>query len=92
MPKRQLTIEQARTIAKEVAEIRVKWGRMGVGPYSIADLSEVITVLYSVVAVGEKQTQDELVRLRRQLAAANARVARLSKRAGIDPVERSIDD
>jgi hypothetical protein len=75
-----MTLDQALAVAKQVAHTRLKWGKQGIAPYTVHQLCDCIALLQTAGAEVEAAHQDELTLLRRQLAAANARVAGLSKK------------
>ncbi len=78
-----MNIEKAREIVESVVEGRKRWGQMfGMGEYSKGQLLDALICF--VEADQEKEAlvpKEELTLARRQLTAANARYARLEKRA-----------
>lgn len=75
-----MSIKNAIALAQSIAAKRLKFGKLGRGTYTQDELQDAVVVLY-----GEYQKYaesgidpEEVTKLRRQLAAANARVARLS--------------
>jgi len=72
------TLEQAIAVITDIVATRKKWGRL-------ADTKQVHdTLVDAVVFLDENQliatiSSEEVTTLRRQLAAANARVAKLAK-------------
>lgn len=79
-----MKLERALQIADESARLRTKYGKMAAGAlqakYRNDEIEDALVTLAD--AVNDRVdgvTMEEVTKLRRQLAAANARVARLSK-------------
>lgn len=74
-------IEKAYSLAKSIAAKQAKFGKLGRGSYTQDELQDAVSALYEKLnAVIQEYsgglTAEEATKLRRQLAAANARVAK----------------
>lgn len=70
---------RARTIVAEIVAGRKRWGRQMSTPYTLDTLYDALVALYEEGMILDDETKEELTKLRRQLAAANARVAKVNK-------------
>ena len=80
----KISLERALAIADEAARLRNKYGKLGAGALQTKYRPDeveaaLVTLADAVNSRVDAVTMDEVTKLRRQLAAANARVARLSK-------------
>lgn len=67
--------------AQKIRNRQQKWGKIGAASQDVAVLEEIIVKLLEVVESYEGGlNKEESTKLRRQLAAANARVARVAAR------------
>lgn len=83
MSRYQMNAEKALAILNEAADARLRWGKQASIPYSMQQIMEAIELVKAEGWLGKPQINDEdVTKLKRQLAAANARVARLSKNGG----------
>lgn len=76
--KDSMTYEQALALVKNTAGAVERWGKQANPPYSQNQMMAAIAVLAGKVDI-EGPTKEELTKVRRQLAACEARVAKLSK-------------
>ncbi len=70
-------------IEKKIADfkrVNVQYGKMASGKYGVNDLEEMLVYVLELLSAEEEISNEELTTLRRQLAAANARVAKLAKK------------
>jgi hypothetical protein len=74
-----MTVEEALAIAESADRAVSKWGKQAVIPHRLDELLAALRVLSRTEAVNPPG-RAEITKLKRQLAAAEARVARLSKR------------
>lgn len=78
-----LTPERAADIVSHVVSQRLRWGKQYDGSDILrADLLEALVIIAQSENAVEAELREELTRVRRQLAAANAREAKLKKSAG----------
>jgi hypothetical protein len=76
--KNSMTVEQAMQLVKNTATAVERWGKQANPPYSVNQMMAAIAVLAGKVDL-EGPTKEELTKVKRQLAACEARVAKLSK-------------
>lgn len=80
-----MTPEKAADIVSHVVANRLRWGKQYDGSDILrSDLLDALVVIAQNGNNAEGELREELTRLRRQLAAANAREAKLKKAAGGD--------
>lgn len=72
-----MTLEKARSLVKDVAFARRRWGRQTSPPYTVTQLMEALELLDDA-GVLDVDTA-EVTRLKRQLGAAKSREMRLRK-------------
>lgn len=73
-----LTAVQA---AEQIRARHRKWGKMGASNEGVGELEGIVVVLLEIIEqYKDGLTKEEATKLRRQLAAANARVARQAGR------------
>lgn len=86
-----MSAEKALSILNEAADARLRWGKQASIPYSMTQVMEAIELVKAEGWLGKPQiTEEDVTKLRRQLAAANARVSRLAKRS--DTTESDSDE
>lgn len=78
-----MKLEQAQSIAKELAKQYHRWGKQANPPYSLQQLMQVIAVLdeHGHFDTNVAQLREELTLANRRLAAANARAIKAEKQA-----------
>lgn len=81
MSRYTMSVAKATALLKDCAAARVKWGKKTSPPYTVAQIMEALELVSENGFFEERVDPAELTKLRRQLSAANARVARLSKGA-----------
>lgn len=81
-----MVLEKALALAKSIAAKRAKFGKLGRANYSQDELQDAIAALYAEYLRYTETglSPDEIGKLKRQLAAANARVAKVTKREDED--------
>ncbi len=88
-----LTLDKARTMAKEIAAARRKWGRQANPPYTIEQISEALQILDEEGFLEPaKYTEEDITKLKRQIGAAKSRAIRLLKQHGVSVEEFRDDD
>lgn len=69
---KDMTVERAIAIVKQVAEARTRWGKYAYPAYTQAELMDALAVLHSAGRF-DAPSDEEITLLRRQLAACQNR-------------------
>lgn len=91
----RMTLEKARQMILETAEERARWGNLFSLKYNKSELMDAIVVLAEYVQELEEAQADtsELTKVKRQLAASQAREAKLKKKLeSLKPADRGRAD
>lgn len=79
MSRYTMSLAKATTLLQECGVARTRWGKHVNPPYTTAQIMEALELVTEAGLFEPRISADEVTKLRRQLSAANARAARLSK-------------
>lgn len=96
MTRYTMSQEKAHTILREVAVARSRWGKQASPPYTMLQIMEAVERVVGAGALEPPSvTEDDVIKLRRQLGASKSRETKLLKRlkaAGVTVGEIVEDD
>ena len=82
--RKEMTFERAEDIVAHVARERERWGKHYTGDdIGLAEILDALIYIFNHESQREKELKDSQTLLNRQLAAANAREARMKKQIAV---------